>query len=352
MLDVLDSRLLSSGRVVVDNLTRTVLSILSTQGSSGSAIVDSVVSFAKHLPHKHDSLTSGFARLIANLVSSGEFEGEDLRRLIVVHVAVLNVMTGPKVITASSSMVVRLQRRQPGLLLMYADAVFAADLSCNFNALTAMLHYEPFMTEFRSKIISVYLDHVLGGKQSAPPATFGSGFAPLYASLTAEEFNSKLLPVMDRMLKRAQASTIQIIVPLFRELGAVGIDAVVSVLCPIIGSNLRLADARRQKAASELFQILALKVSSCSVASSLVSELDCQLGGKRDGIIANVSDRIILVEALSTLIHSPAVKQLAAHIIMVLHDQAKRETSDEGEKCRLHFCVKTTWMVDNDEQAE
>ncbi|KMS65318.1 hypothetical protein BVRB_037200, partial [Beta vulgaris subsp. vulgaris] len=182
------------------------------------AIVDSVSFFALHLPHKYDSLTTGVARLIFNLISSAIFVEDDLNRLISVHVSMLNLINDPKLISSSSSLLAQLLRHMPVLLNSYSLCIFSVDLSSNFVALTAAIHYEPFLDKYRLKVIEAYCDHIVGGKQKAPPTVYKNGFIPLYSTLNSDEMDKLVVPVVDRMLKRAQGSTIQIIVPLFENL--------------------------------------------------------------------------------------------------------------------------------------
>lgn len=106
----LDTRLLASGRAIVDARARAVIAVL--DASAATEAVAAITRFAAEHKRCPDSITSGIARFLFALLWHGAtthwVDSGVAKKLVAAHVDVLNRLTHPKFIRSCSHTVAQL----------------------------------------------------------------------------------------------------------------------------------------------------------------------------------------------------------------------------------------------------
>ncbi|CEO98375.1 unnamed protein product (mitochondrion) [Plasmodiophora brassicae] len=341
----LDTRLLASGRAIVDARARAVIAVL--DASAATEAVAAITRFAAEHKRCPDSITSGIARFLFALLWHGAtthwVDSGVAKKLVAAHVDVLNRLTHPKFIRSCSHTVAQLLTKNRSWMPLYADLVLK-EQQASFVALCALLRFAPFLPEHKAAVLQIYLNDVVGAKTKPPATIYADGFAPLFAALTPSDMTEAVVPVLDRWLKRSQGPTLHIASALLSGM-TIDIDSYLALLLRPLCAGLRIQD--RHDVCSRTIALFAQRARSPSVLIDIAKEIDAHLSGARDGAVSSVHERIALAVSLKTLYTSPHARNAAPAIANILFEQAKRETNEDGRLEVLDTLACFVSLVDN-----
>eukprot|EP00200_Dunaliella_tertiolecta_P001364 CAMPEP_0202366770 /NCGR_PEP_ID=MMETSP1126-20121109/17251_1 /ASSEMBLY_ACC=CAM_ASM_000457 /TAXON_ID=3047 /ORGANISM="Dunaliella tertiolecta, Strain CCMP1320" /LENGTH=801 /DNA_ID=CAMNT_0048961891 /DNA_START=60 /DNA_END=2462 /DNA_ORIENTATION=+ len=189
-----------------------------------------------------------------------------------------------------------------------------------------------FMAEVRADLLGAFCDRVINGRERIGPA-LASCYRPLAASLSSEEFSTKIAPAVTRSLRRTPEVAVTALHMLLTHAPQLDISTHTLELGGILVQQIRTKESVRPMALDAL-RAVARRTHDAGVLGEQASSIRKILDGSAEGKIKMAVERAVLAHSLGALSEAPglgpAMAAVAAEVVAFAAGAVKEEANEEA----------------------